>query len=34
MNVSPMMLMAVGLLLVGFSFKVSAVPFHMWPPDA
>jgi hypothetical protein len=25
---------AVGLLLVGFAFKVSAVPFHMWTPDA
>ncbi len=24
----------VGLLLVGFGFKVSAVPFHMWAPDA
>ncbi len=24
----------VGLLLVGFFFKVSAVPFHMWTPDA
>ncbi len=24
----------VGLLLVGFAFKVSAVPFHMWTPDA
>jgi NADH-quinone oxidoreductase subunit N len=23
----------VGLLLVGFGFKVSAVPFHMWAPD-
>ena len=23
----------VGLLLVGFLFKVSAVPFHMWTPD-
>jgi NADH-quinone oxidoreductase subunit N len=22
-----------GLLLVGFSFKVAAVPFHMWVPD-
>jgi NADH-quinone oxidoreductase subunit N len=22
------------LLLVGFAFKVSAVPFHMWTPDA
>ncbi len=23
-----------GLLAVGFAFKVSAVPFHMWTPDA
>jgi hypothetical protein len=22
------------LLIVGFAFKVSAVPFHMWTPDA
>jgi NADH-quinone oxidoreductase subunit N len=27
-------LIALGLLLVGFGFKVSAVPFHMWTPDA
>ena len=26
--------LAMGLLLVGFAFKVSAVPFHMWTPDA
>ena len=31
---TPMQLMAVGLLLAGFAFKVSAVPFHMWTPDA
>ncbi|HTK28276.1 MAG TPA: NADH-quinone oxidoreductase subunit N [Vicinamibacterales bacterium] len=31
---TPMQLAAVGLLLVGFAFKVSAVPFHMWTPDA
>jgi NADH-quinone oxidoreductase subunit N len=31
---TPMQLIAVGLLLVGFAFKVSAVPFHMWTPDA
>jgi NADH-quinone oxidoreductase subunit N len=31
---APMELLAVGLLLVGFGFKVSAVPFHMWTPDA
>jgi NADH-quinone oxidoreductase subunit N len=34
MNASPMMLAAAGLLLVGFAFKISAVPFHMWTPDA
>jgi NADH-quinone oxidoreductase subunit N len=34
MNVSPMMLFALGLLLIGFAFKISAVPFHMWTPDA
>ena len=27
-------LLAVALLAVGFAFKVSAVPFHMWTPDA
>ncbi|MEM1115901.1 MAG: NADH-quinone oxidoreductase subunit N [Bacteroidota bacterium] len=26
-------LAGLGLLLVGFFFKVSAVPFHMWTPD-
>ena len=31
---NPMVWLAVGLLLVGFAFKVSAVPFHMWTPDA
>jgi NADH-quinone oxidoreductase subunit N len=25
---------AVGLIAVGFSFKIAAVPFHMWTPDA
>ena len=34
MNESPLALIALGLLLVGFAFKVSAVPFHMWTPDA
>ncbi|MCX6542867.1 MAG: NADH-quinone oxidoreductase subunit N [Acidobacteria bacterium] len=32
--VSPLVLVAMGLLLVGFGFKASAVPFHMWTPDA
>src|SRR4029077_1203724 len=27
---TPMPFLAVGLLIVGFAFKVSAVPFHMW----
>jgi NADH-quinone oxidoreductase subunit N len=31
---STMIWLAVGLMLVGFGFKVSAVPFHMWTPDA
>ncbi len=31
---NPVALLAVGLLAVGFAFKVSAVPFHMWTPDA
>jgi NADH-quinone oxidoreductase subunit N len=29
-----MAVIAVGLLIVGFAFKISAVPFHMWTPDA
>jgi NADH-quinone oxidoreductase subunit N len=31
---SKLALLSVGLLAVGFAFKVSAVPFHMWTPDA
>ena len=34
MTGNPMVLLAMGLLIVGFAFKVSAVPFHMWTPDA
>jgi NADH-quinone oxidoreductase subunit N len=30
---SPMLLIGVALLLVGFAFKVAAAPFHMWAPD-
>ena len=30
----PLLLFAIGLLAVGFCFKISAVPFHMWTPDA
>ncbi|MBE3073168.1 MAG: NADH-quinone oxidoreductase subunit N [Acidobacteria bacterium] len=31
---SPLVMVALGLLIVSFAFKVSAVPFHMWTPDA
>jgi NADH-quinone oxidoreductase subunit N len=31
---STMAILAVALMAVGFAFKVSAVPFHMWTPDA
>jgi len=34
MSPTPMQFVALGLLLVGFAFKVAAVPFHMWTPDA
>jgi NADH-quinone oxidoreductase subunit N len=29
----PLLLAGAGLILVGFGFKVAAVPFHMWTPD-
>lgn len=29
-----MLLLAMGLMVAGIAFKVSAVPFHMWTPDA
>jgi NADH-quinone oxidoreductase subunit N len=31
---NPLLLMGLGMLLIGFGFKVAAVPFHMWTPDA
>jgi NADH-quinone oxidoreductase subunit N len=34
MSRNPMILLALGLLIVGFGFKIAAVPFHMWSPDA
>jgi NADH-quinone oxidoreductase subunit N len=30
---SPLLFIGVGLMAVGFAFKVSLVPFHMWVPD-
>ncbi|NJD58594.1 MAG: NADH-quinone oxidoreductase subunit N, partial [Anaerolineae bacterium] len=29
----PILVMGAALILVGFGFKVAAVPFHMWTPD-
>jgi NADH-quinone oxidoreductase subunit N len=31
---APILVISLVLLLVGLAFKVSAVPFHMWTPDA
>ncbi len=33
LNDSVMIMLGVAFLLVGFGFKVGAVPFHMWAPD-
>lgn len=30
---SPILPVAVGLMLVGFAFKIGVVPFHFWAPD-
>jgi len=32
-NSDPLILLGAALLLMGFLFKVSAVPFHQWTPD-
>jgi len=29
----PLMIAGLGLLMVGFGFKISSAPFHMWAPD-
>jgi NADH-quinone oxidoreductase subunit N len=33
MGANPLLLLGIGLMLIGFGFKVAAVPFHMWTPD-
>ena len=33
-KIEPSLLLALLLLAVGLSFKIAAVPFHMWTPDA
>ena len=30
---APMLAVGIGLLLIGFGFKVALAPFHMWAPD-
>ena len=30
---SPMLLLSLALLTIGFGFKIASVPFHMWTPD-
>jgi NADH-quinone oxidoreductase subunit N len=32
-SMQPLVLLGVGLLVVGFGFKVASAPFHMWTPD-
>ena len=31
---SPLLVLSVFLIIIGFCFKVAAAPFHMWVPDA
>jgi NADH-quinone oxidoreductase subunit N len=33
LTASPAMLLGLGLMIAGFCFKLSIVPFHMWAPD-
>jgi NADH-quinone oxidoreductase subunit N len=30
---SPLLIIGIAMLLIGFGFKIASVPFHMWAPD-
>ncbi len=34
LGLDPLLVVAIGLTVIGFGFKVAAVPFHLWAPDA
>ena len=33
-SLDPLLLVAIVMTVIGFGFKVAAVPFHLWAPDA
>ncbi len=33
-GLDPLMLLAFIMVIIGFGFKIAAVPFHLWAPDA
>ena len=33
-SLDPLLVMAIVMTVIGFGFKVAAVPFHLWAPDA
>lgn len=33
-GLDPLLVVALAMVIVGFGFKVAAVPFHLWAPDA
>jgi NADH-quinone oxidoreductase subunit N len=33
-NLDPLLIVAIVMTVIGFGFKVAAVPFHLWAPDA
>lgn len=34
LGVDPLMTLALVMVVIGFGFKIAAVPFHLWAPDA